>query len=130
MKNKTNQIVITYILASIFLAILYRKFFLFVLPSNPSSFGLFNNILFILFSGILLKYILYKNNIRNTEIYRKLKKINNEIKESNEKYDIVSKATSDTIWDWKITDDTMTWNKGIEAVFGYKQTELCSVNFI
>ena len=124
MKNKTNQITIIYILASIFLAIIYREVFSIVLPTNPSSFSLLNDILFILFSGILIKYVLYKNDIRNSEIYRKLKNTNNEIKESNEKYDIVSKATSDTIWDWKITEDTMTWNKGIEAVFGYKQDEV------
>jgi len=124
MKNKTNQIIIIYILASIFLAIVYREVFSIVLPSNPSSFSFINDVLFILFSGILLKYVLYKNDIRNSEIYRKLKNTNNEIKESNEKYDIVSKATSDIIWDWKIIEDTMTWNKGIEAVFGYKQDEV------
>ena len=124
MKNKTNQIIIIYILASIFLAIVYREVFSIVLPANPSSFSFINDVLFILFSGILLKYVLYKNDIRNSEIYRKLKNTNNEIKESNEKYDIVSKATSDTIWDWKIIEDTMTWNKGIEAVFGYKQDEV------
>ncbi|WP_246236296.1 PAS domain-containing sensor histidine kinase [Flavobacterium ajazii] len=49
---------------------------------------------------------------------------NEEIKESNEKYDIVAKATSDTIWDWRIQEDYITWNKGIENVFGYKQEEV------
>jgi hypothetical protein len=33
------------------------------------------------------------------------------------KYDIVAKATSDTIWDWKIQEE-MIWSKGIEAVYG------------
>jgi PAS domain S-box-containing protein len=124
MKNKTNQITLIYILASIFLAIVYREFFLLVLPSNPSSFSLWNDILFILLSGILLKYVLYKNDIKNSEIYKKLKNTNNEIKDSNERYDIVSKATSDIIWDWKIIEDRMTWSKGIEDVFGYKQDEI------
>jgi hypothetical protein len=32
---------------------------------------------------------------------------NDEIKESNERYDIVAKATSDTIWDWKIQEDDL-----------------------
>ena len=123
MKNKTNQITIFFIFAAIFLVIIYRKVFSTALPSNSSSFSLLYDILFILLSGIVLKYVLYKNDIRNSEIYKKLKNTNSEIKESNEKYDIVSKATSDTIWDWKITDDTMTWNQGIEAVFGYKQDE-------
>jgi len=123
MKNKTNQITIIYILISIFLAIIYReaiKHF----SINQSSFSFVNDILFILFSGILLKYILYKTDIKNSEIYKKLKDTNNEIKESNERYDIVSKATSDTIWDWKIQEDSMTWNKGIENIFGYKQDQV------
>ncbi len=120
----TNKITVIYILASLFLAIIYRKAFSFVAPSDPSAFSFVNDLLFILVSGILLKYVLYKSDIRNSEVYRKLKNTNNEIKESNEKYDIVSKATSDIIWDWKITEDTMTWNKGIENVFGYKQDQV------
>ena len=123
MKNKTNQIIIIYIFVSIFLAIIYRETLKYI-SVNHSSFSFINDILFILFSGIILKYILYKNDIKNSEIYKKLKNTNNEIKESNERYDIVSKATSDTIWDWKIQEDTMTWNKGIEGVFGYKQDQV------
>lgn len=124
MKNKTNKITLIYILVSIFLAIIYREVFKIIIPSNPLSFSFINDLLFILVSGILLKYVLYKNDIKNSEIYKKLKNTNNEIKESNERYDIVSKATSDIIWDWKILEDSMTWNQGIEAVFGYKQKEV------
>lgn len=124
MKNKTNKITLIYILVSIFLAIIYREVFKIIIPSNPLSFSFINDLLFILVSGILLKYVLYKNDIKNSAIYKKLKNTNNEIKESNERYDIVSKATSDIIWDWKILEDSMTWNQGIEAVFGYKQKEV------
>jgi PAS domain S-box-containing protein len=123
MKSKTNQIIIIYILVSIFLAIIYREAIKYV-SVNHSSFSFINDILFILFSGIILKYVLYKNDIKNSEIYKKLKNSNNEIKESNERYNIVSKATSDTIWDWKILEDRMIWNKGIEGVFGYKQDQV------
>jgi PAS domain S-box-containing protein len=124
MKNKTNQIIILYILASIVLAVIYREVLKHILLADHHSLSFINDILFILFSGIILKYILYKNDIKNTEIYKKLQHTNNEIKESNERYDIVSKATSDTIWDWKIQEDRMIWNKGIEAVFGYKQDQI------
>jgi PAS domain S-box-containing protein len=124
MKNKTNKITLIYILVSIFLAIIYREVFKIIAPSNPLSFSFVNDLLFILVSGVLLKYVLYKNDIKNSEIYKKLKNTNNEIKDSNERYDIVSKATSDTIWDWKLQEDSMTWNKGIEAVFGYKQEQV------
>jgi PAS domain S-box-containing protein len=124
MKNKTNQIIILYILASIVLAVIYREVLKHILLADHHSLSFINDILFILFSGIILKYILYKNDIKNTEIYKKLQHTNNEIKESNERYDIVSKATSDTIWDWKIQEDRMIWNKGIEGVFGHKQDQI------
>jgi len=124
MKNKTNQITIIYILASILLAVIYREVIKHILPINHHSFSFINDLLFILISGIILKYVLYKNDIKNSEIFKKLKNTNNEIKESNERYDIVSKATSDTIWDWKIQEDSMTWNKGIENVFGYNKDQV------
>lgn len=41
-----------------------------------------------------------------------------------ERYDIVSKATSDTIWDWNIIEDTFEWNRGIQGVFGYKREDV------
>jgi len=105
------------------LAIIYREALKHI-SINHSSFSFINDVLFILLSGIILKYVLYKNDIKNSSIFIKLKNSNKEIKESNERYDIVSKATSDTIWDWKIQEDSMTWNKGIESVFGYKQDQV------
>ena len=124
MKNKTTQITIVYILVSIVLAVTYREVLKYIQPLYHHSFSFINDILFILISGIILRYVLYKNDIKNSEIYKKLKNTNTEIKESNERYDIVSKATSDTIWDWKIQEDRMIWNKGIEGVFGYKQDQV------
>ncbi|RZM29673.1 MAG: PAS domain S-box protein [Pedobacter sp.] len=45
------------------------------------------------------------------------------VRESAERFDIVSKATSDTIWDWSLKQDTITWNKGIKGIFGYKNIQ-------
>jgi PAS domain S-box-containing protein len=125
MKNKTSQIALIYILISTVLAIICFK----LITQNTSleffsSIIFYKDLIFIIFSGILLKFILNKNNIKNTTIYEKLKNKNDDIKESNERYDIVSKATSDTIWDWKIQEDKMIWNKGIEIVFGYTQDQV------
>jgi PAS domain S-box-containing protein len=88
------------------------------------SYRLIKDILFVLFSGIVLKTFLSRNDYRNMEVFKKLNDTNNEIKESNERYDIVSKATSDTIWDWKIQEDKISWNKGIQNVFGYSREEV------
>ena len=43
--------------------------------------------------------------------------------ESVERYEIVSKATSDAIWDWDVKTNVVTWNKGVKGIFGYDQLE-------
>ncbi|HEX9151958.1 MAG TPA: PAS domain-containing protein, partial [Flavobacterium sp.] len=125
MKNKTNQITFTYIIISIFMAIVYHKLFTNDgLNINYQHYNFIKDLLFICLTGITYKFILSKNDNRNIAIFERLKNTNDEIKESNEKYDIVAKATSDTIWDWKIQEDNLSWNKGIETVFGYKEDQV------
>ncbi|MBL0012676.1 MAG: PAS domain S-box protein [Flavobacterium sp.] len=127
MKNKANKITLLYILFSIVLALvgyyILDKFH----TSNHLAFlnlSFIKDVVFIVFSGIIFKVVLTKNDNRNNLIFEKLKATNEEIKESNERYDIVAKATSDTIWDWKIQEDDFIWNKGIQGVFGYKKEEV------
>ena len=47
-----------------------------------------------------------------------------ELSISNERFEIVSKATSDTIWDWDVKTNSFIWNKGIQGVFGYKKEQV------
>jgi PAS domain S-box-containing protein len=125
MKNKTNQITVTYILISIFVAIICHKLLQkYTYSTNYQYYTFIKDILFITITGIAYKLILSKNDTRNIAVFEKLKNTNDEIKESNDKYDIVAKATSDTIWDWKIQVDHISWNKGIEGVFGYKEDQV------
>jgi|GEM_PF-1839340 len=37
-----------------------------------------------------------------------------------ERFNVISKATSDTVWDWNLATDKLVWNKGIKGIFGYK----------
>jgi PAS domain S-box-containing protein len=125
MKSKTLIITLVYIIISLFVAIICDKLLTALISSKEDFyFFIIKDILFILITGLVFKYILSKNENKNKSIFEKFKKTNEEIKESNEKYDIVAKATSDTIWDWKIQEDSINWNKGIESVFGYKQEEV------
>jgi PAS domain S-box-containing protein len=125
MRNKTNQITLTYIIAALFIAIIsYKLAKHYYLELNAYNFGFIKDILFIITTGLLFRYILHKNYKRNTETYKNLKQTNEKLKESNEKYDIVAKATSDTIWDWKIPEDKLTWNKGIKGIYGYEQDQI------
>jgi PAS domain S-box-containing protein len=53
-----------------------------------------------------------------------LKLKNNELSKANERYDMVARATSDTIWDWNIELDHFAWNKGIQGIFGYREDDI------
>jgi PAS domain S-box-containing protein len=125
MKNKPNQITIIYMLIALFVAIVFQK--ISTKYSYTESYPLyhfFKDITLVLFTGIIYRGILSKNEKQNKAVLEKLLDTNNEIKESNEKYDIVAKATSDTIWDWKIQEDKLFWNKGIKAIFGYNEDQV------
>jgi PAS domain S-box-containing protein len=125
MKSKTLQITLVYIIISLFMAIICHKLLTnYFSPAENYNLFLIKDIFFILATGLVFKYVLSKNEVRNKSVFEKLKQTNEEIKESNEKYDIVAKATSDTIWDWKIQEDSLSWNRGIEGVFGYNQKEV------
>ena len=132
MKNNSNKITIIYVLILMFMAIIGYKLFVFYFPDSTNEtlfkYSFTKDLFYIIFSGLILKFILYKNEIRNKSVFKKLKVTNIEIKESNERYDIVAKATSDTIWDWKIEDDSIIWNKGIYGVFGYKKEDVGSTS--
>jgi len=51
-------------------------------------------------------------------------KAESNVLEALERYDVVSKATSDTIWDWDIAKGTIVYNQGISNVFGYSYDEV------
>nr|WP_294869883.1 PAS domain S-box protein [uncultured Pedobacter sp.] len=52
------------------------------------------------------------------------RRIENEMKteESISRFNTVSKATSDAIWDWNILTGEIIWNQGIKEIFGYRKT--------
>jgi PAS domain S-box-containing protein len=75
-------------------------------------------------SGILTFFLILRNNKRKQAVLEKINQNNEAIRLSNERYDIVAKATSDTIWDWQLSNNSFTWNKGIQGIFGYKKEEI------
>lgn len=125
MKSKTLQITLVYVIISLIMAIVCHNLLTdYFFQSKYSYLFFLKDVFFIITTGFIFRYILATNEKKNISVFKKLKKTNEEIKESNEKYDIVAKATSDTIWDWKIQKDSINWNKGIESVFGYNQQEV------
>lgn len=60
------------------------------------------------------------------DVTEKIKR-DKELKESLERYDIVNKATSDTIWDLNLETDKMLYNSNILTMFGYKETQVAKM---
>lgn len=126
MKTNTNRIIFIYVFTLFVVAVgghtLFSSYFL--ESSSSLKYIYSKDLIYILISGIILKIFLHQNKLKNKSVFEKLQRTNLEIKESNERYDIVAKATSDTIWDWKMEDDSFVWNKGIQGIFGYKKEDV------
>ena len=52
------------------------------------------------------------------------KNIEESLRISNERFNIVSKATNDAIWDWDLRNENMFWNDAIYSLFGYSPSEI------
>lgn len=51
------------------------------------------------------------------------------VAENVERFNIVSKATSDVIWDYDILQGTILWNKAVNGILKYPSAELTSFEF-
>ena len=49
-----------------------------------------------------------------------IKLVEEKLRTSNERYQIVTKATNDGIWDWNLKTNEIYWNKSYERISGYK----------
>ncbi|SDM98181.1 hybrid sensor histidine kinase/response regulator [Vreelandella arcis] len=51
-------------------------------------------------------------------------RLEEQIREAEERFRLAVRATLDNIWDWDLVADRVRWNDGIEPVFGHAQAEL------
>ena len=45
---------------------------------------------------------------------------------SQERFELVTRATSDAVWDWNLKTDEIWWNEGFQNLFGYSGEEIGS----
>jgi diguanylate cyclase (GGDEF)-like protein/PAS domain S-box-containing protein len=45
---------------------------------------------------------------------------------SQERFELVTRATSDAIWDWNFATNELWWNEGFQKLFGYSADEITS----
>ena len=125
MKSFFYRSIVFYFLIILILALLSHYYIInFISANNQLLYSLYICIIFIICSPIAFVIIFRINDKKNNDSITNLKRINKDLYESNERYDIVAKATSDTIWDWDIKTGGFIWNKGIQGVFGYKKEDV------
>ncbi|UII20176.1 PAS domain S-box protein [Fulvivirga ligni] len=61
----------------------------------------------------------------NTDIHNQ-KLIEEELRVINHRFDLISKATKDVIWDWDLQNDRLWWNDAMTDVFGYEYNDTIS----
>jgi two-component system sensor histidine kinase UhpB len=68
----------------------------------------------------------YTDKLLAKSIQYSIERKRNELKlyESNRRYELLSQATNDTIWDWDLTNNAVTYNDGIKTIFGYNQKDV------
>ncbi|VTR92859.1 multi-sensor hybrid histidine kinase : Multi-sensor hybrid histidine kinase OS=Nitrosospira multiformis (strain ATCC 25196 / NCIMB 11849) GN=Nmul_A2207 PE=4 SV=1: Response_reg: PAS_9: PAS: PAS_3: PAS_3: PAS_3: PAS_4: PAS_9: GAF: HisKA: HATPase_c: Response_reg [Gemmata massiliana] len=46
------------------------------------------------------------------------------LRESNDRFAIVARATNDAVWDWDMRTNAVWWNEGVGALFGYRSGDV------
>src|SRR6266446_6937777 len=46
------------------------------------------------------------------------------LRESQERFQFVSRATNDAVWDWDLVSDGLWWNEGVQTLFGYTEEQI------
>ncbi|HEX6161402.1 MAG TPA: PAS domain S-box protein [Thermoanaerobaculia bacterium] len=46
------------------------------------------------------------------------------IRESEERYRLLSRAVNDVVWEWDLRTDALFWNEGVQTLFGYPPEEV------
>lgn len=49
------------------------------------------------------------------------------LRETDERFQLLSKATTDAIWDWNIQSDTLWWNEGYQKLFGHNPDDALDI---
>ncbi|MEN3294246.1 MAG: hypothetical protein V7642_3499 [Burkholderiales bacterium] len=52
------------------------------------------------------------------------KRVRDAMRESEERFKLIAKATNDAIWDWHVPSDRVWWNEGIRSLFGFSHQEI------
>ncbi len=46
------------------------------------------------------------------------------LRKSEERFQLIARATNDAVWDWDLLTNTVWWNEGIQTLFGYSANDV------
>ncbi len=46
------------------------------------------------------------------------------VRRSEERFQVLARATNDAVWDWDVVDDRVEWSEGLYALFGYRPEDV------
>ncbi|MBL7858439.1 MAG: PAS domain S-box protein [Cyclobacteriaceae bacterium] len=55
---------------------------------------------------------------------QKIEMLERAVQAMSRKYEILSRATNDAIWDWDILSDCIEWNHGWQIIYGHKENNI------
>jgi diguanylate cyclase (GGDEF)-like protein/PAS domain S-box-containing protein len=64
--------------------------------------------------------------LRDVGIRRDRKEVENQLRESIERFQIITRATNDTIWDWDLVTNYLWWNENVSKLFRYSADKVGS----
>lgn len=111
---------LTFVFLTVICQIILHKLF-------ESNYFIYSILSVITISGIGI-FLTQKMFLSNNKLIEDLRAKNHELTVVNERYEIVAKATSDTIWDLDLKANYILWNKGIVGIFGYKEKDIEHTN--
>lgn len=98
-----------------------RSFEYFGIGNDSLLFQSLKGVGFILFSGLIFWYMLRKYEDNNEKYLNRLKSISEDLRHSNERYTVVTKATNNIIWDYDFKKNRVLWGEALTRLLGYEQ---------
>ena len=122
MLKTSTKIIALYLTSGILWILISDKSFEYLQIGNDSNlFQTIKGIGFILVSGLVFWYMLHKYEIRNEKYLARLKNITEDLRHSNDRYTVVTKATNNIIWDFDFKKKQVIWGEALTRLLGYEQ---------
>lgn len=121
LRTSTKIISIYLFIGILWILISDRSFEYFDIGDNSIEFQTLKGIVFIVFSGLIFWYMLKKYEANNEKYLNRLKNITEDLRHSNDRYTVVTKATNNIIWDFDFKKNRVLWGEALTRLMGYEQ---------